>query len=422
MNKTIKLILFALLSSLNVLAQTTVNDWKLALQKATHDTTRLNCYVQISVCFRPTNIDSTLFYLQKAEILSKSYPNHLYSLEYFLELGNYFTEKGKHLEAESAFKNAKATAKKINYTKDDIYIESRFALNLLGKGEHYKSIKSYLALLTQLKPANATDSALMYRMYHNLAINYIELDDFKKALIYVDKKAAFINIDIERVAFYQQKGLVLMKLKQYPAATTILNKAIALAQKIKSVRFGILATINLAEVARMNNQPKEAVAYNLQTIDLAKKHGFVYEQMVATTNLGATYLDLKEYNKAIGLFKNAIVHFREAKRSYDLSRNLEYIGQAYEALGDYKNAYLNHTSFTKVKEEIVGAEKQKLINELDAQYILAEKQQQIAAQELQNKIQEESIKVEKRQKLLLMTLFGAVLLFLVGTLFGLLKK
>lgn len=407
-----------------VCAQPSVAEWQTKLQNAQQDTAKLTCYIWLAKYYEHTNLDSTYFFLQKAEPLSKQYPNHVGAIRYLNISGTYWRFRGNLDLALTYYEQGLKLATTMN---NDYYIEAiRFNKTelLRLKGANHLAIKELLALEVLADTKNDRDSKKY--VYRALVSNYNDLKKTDKAIFYTEKTLKYAQTKYDSVKYYERlsslnlnqeaviKSLDSQKIALFP-------KYFALAKEIKDMDVQQIILLNLSNSYLNQKQYNKVLDCLKEVSAIAAQKGVIDYKPKIAHNYGNVYHAMGQYSKAIPYFKQAILGLRNGdKGSY--IRSLENISKTYAALGDYKNAYDNHSEVNKLKEEMTGSERQKIVAELEAQYELSDKQKQIANKELENKLQEERIKTVQSQKYILIGLFCLVSLLFFWALWNYRQK
>jgi signal transduction histidine kinase len=134
--------------------------------------------------------------------------------------------------------------------------------------------------------------------------------------------------------------------------------------------------------------------------------------MLILHNIAICKGQLGQYKEAKQVLKKTIPFFK-GKEEELRSQMLREAAEVYSKYGDDKEAYQSLLEATNIEEELKGIEKQKIVAELEAQYELNDKQAQIAAKELENKLQQERFNVEQKQKYLFLALMSLSLILAV---------
>lgn len=393
-----------------VCAQPSVAEWQMKLQNAKHDTSKLACFMWLAKCYEHTNLDSTYFFLQKAEPLSKQYPNDIGAIRYFNTSGTYWRFRGNLNKALNYYEEGLKLATRLG---NDSYIKSiRFNKTelLRLKGANHLAIKELLALEVLADAKN--DSSFKRSVYSALVSNYNDLMKTEKAIYYSSKILKYAHSKYDSVKYYEQTSSIntqqdtlIKKLDSLKIA--LFPKYFALAKELKDMDVQQVILLNVSNAYLNSKEYNKALDCLKEVSIIAEQKGVIDYKPSIAHNFGNVYYAMGQYSKAIPYFQQAILGLRnDDKGAY--VRALESISKTYAALGDFKNAYNHHLEATTIKEEMAGTDRQKIVAELEAQYELSDKQKQIANKELENKLQEERIKTVQSQKYILIGLFCLV--------------
>lgn len=186
----------------------------------------------------------------------------------------------------------------------------------------------------------------------NLSNNYLDCDDLKKAIYFLNKLELLSSyFDSEnRYYFFQNKGAYYIKNKEIQRGIQLYNKAYALSIKNKMIDSQATILMLLSQAYRKMNQMQEAEKYALLSYSISKEYNLIYEKSEALSEL----IIIKE------------------------------------TTSDFVSAFKYQQEFIALEKEILNSEKLNRISAIQNRLVLAEKENIINRQN--NKIAKEKLK------------------------------
>lgn len=321
--------------------------------------------VDLATYYLATNPDSAIFYAQKAIRAGRQQKNHRIVIRCYAKIGEACQKQNKMKEAIMNYLKGLGLAEKHNEKSlaGTIY-------NGIGGCYFYqndiKKAERYFKLAAKAKK-EANDYQYFALISTNLAALQITAQSYAEAV---------------KTLRDSEKTLVKKRQEQY--LSSVYNSLGAAYQAVK---------------------PDSCLYYYKKAVDLAVKYNDLTGQMTAHQNIGDYHLERKEYPTAIQYMKKAIAV--NDKRPEDPFKPALYdrIGLAYEATGDFRNAYHYKKLENESRRRIFSVQKQKEIDELEIRYQTEKKEKEI-------QVNKQEIEHGKNQRNLL--LFGATLAFIVA--------
>ena len=124
---------------------------------------------------------------------------------------------------------------------------------------------------------------------------------------------------------------------------------------------------------------------------------------------------LGRYNESLAALKEALalaVQYEDLAYQKDFNESLS---EVYARMKDFDNAYKYYTQFDLLNDSIRSTENQQVVNDLMLKYETAQKEQEIAEQDLE--IQTQNAALTARENQLILIIGGSLLLMLIGVLF-----
>lgn len=138
----------------------------------------------------------------------------------------------------------------------------------------------------------------------------------------------------------------------YVGATERLQTALDLFTA-RDFKLGIAGSrLNLSEIRLALDQPQEALALAQRSYDDYEAIGNERGKSLALHRMGRLNIRLNKPELAISQIEQSLV-ISQARQDYrNIGNNLEALGLAYEQLGDYENALVNHRASLVVRDRI----------------------------------------------------------------------
>lgn len=243
--------------------------------------------------------------------------------------------------------------------------------DVLGYLDRYEEGVSY-AKRSMMLFEQQKDTANMLHAYQSIADNYLGTEDYKDALIYIEKalklaEAADLS-PLETASLLNSKGNVLKWLERYDESLEAYKKSNQTCTELNHPG-GMSATLaNIADIYRRKGDYQNALPYQEKSYALTIEYGF----------------------------------------NMNILENIDNLSTIYRELGDFEKALKYREQLQMMKDSIVSVEKDQIARELTTKYETEKKETQISLQEQQ---------LAQKSKIQNLT-FGAVAL-LAGLLFAL---
>jgi two-component system, NarL family, sensor kinase len=344
------------------------------------DTARIHQYLTYALENQTKNYDSLRSFVQKALHLSMKLGD-LPLISRSVQLyGRYFMMKENYADAVSSFLLSLKIEEYLNNT-------SRIAdLNDELGGIYYyqeifdKSLSYYTkALSVYLKERDTLNIAKVYSHLGNLHSSHEfceprttsqKQEDFNTALQYLEKTAN------------------LCKLIGYKPLL-------------------INCYQNIASVYNKLDKPGIALQYLQQVTSYYRTTKNMNLLSGSLHTMGKTYYKLKQYDKSIASFNEALKISLEYQYTDGIQYVYEAMAQTYDAAKDYKNAYSCYIKYMTIRDSLLTIAKAREVFDLETKYQSEKKEKEIV-----------KLTAEKREKnILLGTLSGLILLLALSAYF-----
>ena len=328
------------------------------------DTNLVNTYNSLSFRLNNTKVDMSLFFAEEARdlALKLKYNSGLVSSYSNIGIAHYF--KGEYTIALK------------NHTK---------AAEILEKIKNIKRLSA---------------------VYNNIALIYLDLRNLNSAEEYFKKS---LKLDKIRNDFYgigdsyNNLGTIYKERQNYGKAVDLFNKSLHY-KELANDRLNIGSTLtNLG-----------AVNIFLMKYDLAREQFEKAEALLEQVNdeIGLSLLynsigDLKmaerNYNEAIISYNKSLIISQKSDIQSYISYSFQALSAAFEKTKDYRQAYVYHKQYTKIRDKIYNAENASQLAEIQTKYETEQKKKELLLSKTE---------LEKQNGIAKFFIFGFVLLLI----------
>lgn len=337
-------------------------------------------------------------------------------------------------------------ARQINYKKGIARAFNGRAEYYKNKGDIPKAIDLLRLELILRKQDN--DSLGMGRALNDIGASYSEIYYSDSAIQYY-----LLNLKLQEeirnykniASAYANIGNLYADLQMHEKGVEYLKKALQTRLEHNDEKGSVYTLNNLAVAFGKWNKPDSAISYSLRGIEIAKKYNNVFVQGVITGGLAEIYKDKGEYQKSIGAATNSIELLTKANRRpnlvyplvnlavvYNILKKpsdalinldkgyvimkelnlmspleiyLQEYANAYEQMGNYKEALKWWKEFMVLDDSLFKSENNRILAETETKYQTQKKETEIAHQKLLLVGQNEQI---LKQRLWIGGLFSAI--------------
>jgi len=287
-------------------------------------------------------------------------------------LGRAYFISGNNKVAEVYYNKCISTAKKYG-TEDDIYKALRHKILLYANGYHN----------------NTTESVNIFKQFNNATIekqNYADFLESLKIFIYVfysqqSNNSIITDYLVElknntknntefNAAIYASEGFYLNLKLDFFGAIERYEQALTLT---KDVNFKVSSMERVGNIYFEVRKYKESIKYYNKALLLAKNNEFPSKKILIyllEADLGASYLQLKDYKDALPCLKSALENSSFSNR--DKGAILGNIGDVYQFLDSLQKSELYYSKANLIFEQLNN--KNDLLGLLDSKAKLLKKQ------------------------------------------------
>jgi tetratricopeptide (TPR) repeat protein len=371
------------LAQLKASDQNRIAEIKKKISEKVNDTACIRLYMKLAESFESVSkdqLDSSLFYLNEALVLSERTAYLKHRFEIYNKHGELFFSSGNYpISLEYYFKMLQLLDEQIAEFQDSTFHQNKYIRLLNQIGTCYFNMNYYDKALTYYKQClkivetikendNETSNLkTLVILYGNIGSAYLSQYDneraqlnFVKALEY---NASLKNPDFD-ASLYNNMGIICKERKEYDKAFQYYNKSLEIRVKQRDT----------AGMAQTNN------------------------------NRGNAYILVGDYKTAIEILNSVLQMSRQTQSLITQMKASEFISGAYEKQGSYVKALEMHKLFKTLQDSIINTEQVQSALRLELQYQY-EKQRKI------DELQKQIVIANKERKALIYMIISAALLF-----------
>ncbi len=347
--------------------------------KSTHDITEIIKYAE---AVQETKPDSALYLLGSALAAARRVQFVKGVQQSLINLGNTLVLVG---EFDSAIVSYRQALRYPCSDKDSAIIYHGLGKTLSLSSQHTESISAYLVsikILEQIKESNIQNLILLY---HDIAVTLLHANYHQKSIQYINKA---LQITGESTSTeYKSKLLNIKGINYYyglhktDSALYFLDSALALASGSKRYSSMHPVLVNRGTLYLKENRLTEAIAAFRKAKAITEKYPIHLNDRIANISaLGDAYLESGDGTNAEKYLLEAWSYAEKLPREkmFISSR----LAQLYERRADFKKAYQYQMAYLDMVQKTYTTESIAKINELETNYRTAEKDRQLAQNQL----------------------------------------
>lgn len=295
---------------------------------------------------------------------------------------------GNYREALDRGKEAETLARQVDDKKELTLVFNSMANIYLYLSDFNKALEYALQAKTiseSLPYKRGIASALVSiaRVQRNLNENEKALATYEQAM----KISEELGNRRDVAGILNNIAIVHWNSKQYQKALDVYSRSLKIMKEVGSDIDIAQVTHNIACVYSETGKYKQALKYDKQSLKLSEEIGDKGQIAYALGSIGRDYRYLEKYVNALDYMDRSLEMALELG-SKDLLRALykEYTF-IYEAIGDYKNAFLYHKKFKNVSDEILNEDRNREIAHLEVVYEVEKKEKEYQLLKKDNRFQ-----------------------------------
>ncbi|TPG29785.1 tetratricopeptide repeat protein [Flavobacterium pectinovorum] len=409
MNPKFRLTVFLLVSIIcsNLNAQNAQIDSLMSVLRLTKaDTAKVNRYNTIADLYKEIDPDSTLFYAQKAAILSTKTSYTFGLASSFTNKGNASIILGNYPAALKYFKNAQTEfgiALKQNPGKKEL--KKGLARAYASSGVVYYEQNNYTLALKNYEQAlklyqEIQEQQGISKVLNNIGTVYKSQQIYPKALYYL-KEASKIQLALNEEnapITLTNIGVIYFELGEYKNAIQYYEKAKKGFEKYQNNRGFALLNNYLGDYYNKQNNQGLALEYYQKALALYEEIQNKFGASLALYNIGSLLQEQKKYSQALPFAIKSLAYAKEIGVQDQTFHTEQLLSELYESLNDPKKALAHYKNFIIARDSILNQETNKKFAIAEMNYEFNKKEALLS-------------EAHKRQiQLVIFSIFGALLL------------
>jgi len=343
-----------------------------------------------SYYYYSSNLDSSLFYVEKALRSLENYDNKKLKSDLYRKMAILSSANSNFEDYEKYARLALTVAKETN----DLDLISRCLL-VVGniayhKNDYPKALKRYLQI-DSIHSRNDLKTSTLSIALENISIIYMALRS-DRALQYFDK-AEKLHLHFNNQAglnnINRLRGNFQAKLKNYDKAIFYLEKTIPFYEKLNDPNKLVEIYTELIRCYSYLGKLEKAEPLVTKTAKLVDKKSFsTFGLNQFQFSAAIYYLEKENYPLAITYFELAEQSAPDKGTDYYLGERTEIskgLTEAYAQLGNYEKAFESSERLLELKDSLAEQNKVALSIELETKYQTEKKEKEIALLEAKNK-------------------------------------
>lgn len=367
-----------------------------------HDTSLIDQFNQASFEAQKNNYKDIIRFAQKAKILAHKIQDSMR-----LARANYNLASGYHLTGnqDSAYLFCQQALQSMSHSNDSIRINMMLdllATILTAQNKVFEAINIYLDVLESNK--RLKDTSGIASTYLNIAVAYYYIYQDNKAANYYDKAIKlFIELkDSFNLALcYDNKGL-LFNMKDY---LSYAPQALKLYKQMNNLDGIANINNNIGAYYLSKNLIKKSIPFSIKALNIWQKIGDKPNISNVCNALAHAYLKLDNHEKANEYIQIALTLALASKDLEEIKEIHKTFSEIHENTGKYKEAFYHLKKTATLTDSIINMQRVESILKISEQYQSAQKDQQLAEQDL--------TLAQQRNTILMISIGGVSLLLLL---------
>lgn len=303
---------------------------------------------------------------------------------------------------------------------DSLYMAKAFELKgriYTNANDYQESINNYLSALYLFEKLGEIE--LVAKTKTNIGNLYVKIDQFDNAFTYLFNAQDYYKRDTikcrsQLIDISSYIGIAYGSIDSLEKALMYFQKTIGLiGEKDSSESLGGLYN-NIGAIYSKNNNNEQALNYYEKALQIFHKVGSLEGVGVTKSNIAFIFSKEERFNDAILLYNEAIDIFKERNLLLYLSNSYFTLSEIYENIGNTTKALYYQKEYVELKDSLVNTEVLGKIADLQMQYEIKKKDNEMEVLEREKKLIEQKNKLKEIQKYFLIS--GLILFLIVGIL------
>ncbi|MBF4515644.1 tetratricopeptide repeat protein [Flavobacterium sp. ANB] len=413
MNPKFRLTVFLLFSSLCsiVHAQSAqIDSLQHVLRIIKADTAKVNHYNTIADLYKEINPDSTLFYAQKAAVLSTKTGYNFGLATAFMNKGNASIILGNYPVAIKYFKNAQTQFEiELKQNPDKNQLKKGLARAYASSGVVYSEQSNYTFALKNFEKAlklyqEIQEQLSISKVLNNIGIVYKSQLIYPKALYYL-KEAHKIQLALgeeNAPMTLTNIGVIYFEMGEYQNAIQYYEKAKKGFEKNNNKRGFALLNNYLGDYYKKQNNKSLALDYYQKSLNLYEEIQNKFGASLSLFNIGSLLQEQQKYSEALPFAIKSLAYAKEIGVQDQTFHTEKLLSELYESLNDSKAALTHYKNYIIARDSINNQETNNKFARAEMNYEFNKKEALLSEE-------------HKRQiQFVIFSIFGALLLIVLG--------
>lgn len=408
-NPKFRLTVFLIFSSLCsiVHAQSTqIDSLKSVLRVIKADTAKVNHYNTIADLYKEINPDSTLFYAQKAAVLSTKTGYNFGLATSFVNKGNASIILGNYPVALKYFKNALTQFEiSLKQNPDKRETKKGLARAYASSGVVYYEQSDYTQALKNYEKAlklyqEIEEKRSISKVLNNIGTVYKSQQIYPKALYYL-KEAHKIQLALgeeNAPITLTNIGVIYFEMGEYQNAIQYYEKAKKGFEKNENNRGFALLNNYLGDYYKKQNNKSLALDYYKKSLHLYEEIQNKFGASLSLYSIASLLQEQQKYSEALAFAEKSLAYAQEIGVQDQTFHTEKLLSELYESLNDSKAALKHYKNYIIARDSIDNLETNKKFARAEMNYEFKKKEALLSEE-------------HKRQiQLVIFSIFGALLL------------
>lgn len=372
----------ALFCSISNAQNGAIENLKKAINPAKTDTATVNQYNKLADLYKEIDTDSTLFFAEKANVISKKTAYNfgianasLNKANASILLGNYANALQFLKTAQTEFKNAlqkNSNQREIKKGLARAYANSGVVHS--EQGNYIPALKNYqqsLKIYQELKEKRSIS-----KLMNNLGILYKSQEIYPKALYYLTE-AYKIQVELKdenAPVTLTNIGVIYFELSQYQNAFNYYEKAKLGFHTFPNKRGSALLNNYVGDYYKKQKNQELALSYYQQSLDLYEEIQNKFGASYALYNIGLLLQEQKKYNEALPYASKSLAYAQEIGALDQTFHTEELLSDIQETLQNPAEALSHYKNSIKIRDSINNEETKKKFAEAELNYEFQKKE------------------------------------------------
>ena len=405
-NCKILLLIFLLSFNIAVVANIIQTDsLVLELKNSPDDTTKVNILIDLSWALRKSHPDSATVYAEKGLELAEKTSYKKGEATLHKNIGSINWNHGRFDQAVTAYESAIVIFTRLSESPENSLSKygkkgvascyNGLGLVLHHQGSYNKAIEYFrISLQQQDEIGNKQGIA---NCYNNIGMVHWKQDNYERAIEYYQRSLNIYN-ELEHIegisSSYNNLAIIYKELKKYPEALVNYQRSLTISKKIDDKKGISLTYSNMGMLYEELNDYLSALDYYHKALELKilidDKKGIssTYGNLAGLNNklaeLSKNEIEKnKKYNEAIRYAMNGLSIAKEIGILFEEMTIYGNLSVSNEGLRKFDESLKYYKLQTELKDRLFDRDKNKQIEEAEAKFHTAQKQQEIEKQKIE---------------------------------------